>query len=83
MIAVPDAWREANTHLRQAVLAEAAARQLAAMQDGDGARRELTLAALHALRAAARLGKAAATVDGSVGKVEGPPGITGQKERTR
>ena len=32
IVPVPDAWREANTHLRLAVLAEAAARQLAAGQ---------------------------------------------------
>ena len=55
IVVVPDEWRVASRALRLAVLAEQAARQLAASQDREGARAALTLAAVHAARGGMKL----------------------------
>lgn len=66
---VPPSWRDAAHHLRLAQASEAQARACASVQDVTGTVRALLSASRAARRAATRLGQAAATVDGSVGRV--------------
>lgn len=80
VVTVPPAWRDAAHLLRLAVASEELARASAASQDANGTVRALMAASRAARRAAARLGQAAATVDG-VGRVVRPN--ENEKERTR